>query len=183
MKIYTRKGDAGETSLRWNQRVPKDSVRVEAYGTVDEANALVGMALAALPKENAEPLRTILARIQRELFDVGSDLAMPPEREKGEKLKTQEAMVTQLEQDIDALTAGLPPLKRFILPGGTPAAAALHAARTVSRRAERRLVTLSRQEEVDPVLLKYLNRLSDFLFVAAREANRIEGAQDVEVIW
>ena len=183
MKIYTRRGDAGQTSLRWGERIAKDAPRVEAYGTVDEANALLGMALAALPQENAERLRSILTRIQRELFDLGADLATPPNREKGEQLRIREEMVEALERDIDALDADLPPLKRFILPGGSPAAAALHAARTVVRRAERRVVTLAAAEEVDGVLLKYLNRLSDLLFVAAREANRLAGVPDVEVIW
>ncbi|HEY8346732.1 MAG TPA: cob(I)yrinic acid a,c-diamide adenosyltransferase [Symbiobacteriaceae bacterium] len=183
MKIYTRRGDAGQTSLRWGERIAKDAPRVEAYGTVDEANALLGMALATLPRENAEPLRSILTRIQRELFDLGADLACPPNRQQGEQLRIREEMVEALEQDIDALDANLPPLKRFILPGGSPAAAALHAARTVVRRAERRVVTLAAAEEVDGVLLKYLNRLSDLLFVAAREANRLAGVPDVEVVW
>lgn len=183
MKIYTRTGDAGQTSLRWGERVAKDAPRVEAYGTIDEANALVGMALAALPTTGAEPLRSILTRVQRELFDAGADLASPPNPEKGEAHRIREDMVTALERDIDTLDGGLPPLRRFILPGGSPAAAALHAARTVVRRAERRVVSLAATEEVDGVLLKYLNRLSDLLFVAAREANRIAGVPDVEVVW
>ncbi len=183
MRIYTRTGDAGQTSLRWGERVPKDALRVEAYGTVDEANAFIGMALAALPQTVHGDLRPMLSRIQRELFDVGADLAVPPNREKGEEPKLKEHHVKQLEADIDALEAQVEPLRTFILPGGTPAAAALHTARTVVRRAERRVVSLMAQEQVDPVTLRYLNRLSDFLFVAARAANRAAGAEDVRVEW
>jgi cob(I)alamin adenosyltransferase len=186
MKIYTRTGDAGQTSLRWGERVAKDALRVEAYGTVDEANAFVGMALAALPPASAggaEELRSMLIGIQRELFDVGADLAVPPNREKGEEPKVKAALVDGLEQAIDTLEAGLDPLRTFILPGGTAAAAALHTARTVARRAERRVVTLTATEPVDPVLLKYLNRLSDFLFVAARAANKAGGDREIPVEW
>lgn len=182
MKIYTRTGDAGQTSLRWGERIAKDALRVETYGTVDEANAFIGMALAFLPK-GCGPLAAMLTRIQREMFDVGADLATPPDREKGEQAKVQGAMVEALERDIDALEAGLDPLRNFILPGGTQAAATLHTARTVVRRAERRLVSLMANEPADEVLLKYLNRLSDFLFVAARAANKAEGHLDVKVEW
>jgi cob(I)alamin adenosyltransferase len=182
VKIYTRTGDAGQTSLRWGERISKDALRVEAYGTVDEANAFVGNGLALLPPA-VEPLRSMLTRIQRELFDVGADLAVPPNRDKGEEPKVTSALVTALEQDIDTLEAGLDPLKQFILPGGTPAAAALHTARTVARRAERRVVSLMAGEQVDETLLKYLNRLSDFLFVAARAANKAEGRDDIKVEW
>jgi cob(I)alamin adenosyltransferase len=182
MKIYTRTGDAGQTSLRWGERVTKDALRVEVYGTIDETNAFIGMALAALPA-GTEPLRSMLTRIQRELFDLGADLSVPPDRDKGETPKVQQALVDGLERDIDALEAGLEPLKTFILPGGCPAAAALHVARTVCRRAERRAVTLAQQEPVDPVILKYLNRLSDFLFVAARAANKGQAVEDVKVTW
>lgn len=183
MKIYTKTGDAGQTSLRWGTRVTKDALRVEAYGTVDETNAFIGMAIAAHPADASGHLRLMLTRIQRELFDVGADLAVPPDRDKGEQPKVQEAYVEQLEKDIDALEGGLAPLKTFILPGGSPAAAALHTARTVCRRAERRVVTLMAAEPVDPLSLKYLNRLSDFLFVAARAANKAEGSEDVKVEW
>jgi cob(I)alamin adenosyltransferase len=182
LKIYTRTGDAGQTSLRWGERIAKDALRVEAYGTVDEANAFVGMALAALP-EGAANLKLILGRVQRELFDVGADLATPPDRNKGETAKVQTAMIEALEHDIDGLETQLSPLRTFILPGGTPAAAALHTARTVSRRAERRVVTLAAGEPVEPELLKYLNRLSDLLFVVARAANQAEGREDVKVEW
>lgn len=183
MKIYTRTGDAGQTSLRWGTRISKDALRVEAYGTVDEANAFIGLALAQLAPGTAESLRVSLTRIQRELFDVGADLAVPPDKEKGEQPKTLPAFVESLEKEIDAMEAELDPLRTFILPGGTPAAAALHAARTVARRAERRVVTLMGAEQADPVLVKYLNRLSDFLFVAARYANRAVGAEDIKVEW
>jgi cob(I)alamin adenosyltransferase len=182
MKIYTRTGDAGQTSLRWGERVAKDALRVEAYGTVDEANAVIGVALAGLPA-GAGPLRAMLTRIQRELFDVGADLAVPPNRDKGEVPKVRPEMIAAMEREIDALETGLDPLRSFILPGGTQAASALHMARTVTRRAERRVVSLMAAEAVDPVLLQYLNRLSDFLFVAARAANKAEGAEDVKVEW
>ena len=183
LKIYTRTGDAGQTSLRWGTRISKDAIRVEAYGTVDEANAFIGMALAQLPQGTAEDLRAMLTRIQREMFDVGADLAVPPQREKGEQAKTQPSYVDALEQDIDSLEAGLDPLRTFILPGGTAAGAALHTARTVCRRAERRVVPLAATDEVDALLIKYLNRLSDFLFVAARAANKAAGADDIKVEW
>jgi len=183
MRIYTRTGDAGQTSLRWGERVGKDALRVESYGTVDEANAFIGMALANLPAHGPAELQAMLTRILREMFDVGADLAVPPNKDKGESPKVRPEQVTALEADIDALEAGLDPLKTFILPGGTPAGAALHTARTVVRRAERRVVTLMAAEPVDEVLLKYLNRLSDFLFVAARAANKTGGAGDIKVEW
>lgn len=183
MKIYTRTGDAGQTSLRWGTRISKDALRVEVYGTVDETNAFVGMALAQLPPDGGHELSAMLSRIQRELFDLGADLAVPPDKEKGEQTKTLPSYIDALEREIDALESGLQPLRTFILPGGSPAAAALHAARTVCRRAERRLVSLMALEEVDPVLVKYLNRLSDFFFVAARAANKVLGAEDVKVEW
>jgi len=183
MRIYTRTGDGGQTSLRWGERVPKNALRVEVYGTVDEANAQVGLALALLDAEAAGPLRGVLLRVQQELFAVGADLATPPDRGRGDNPRVTEAMVAGLEADIDRLQADLDPLRAFILPGGTPAAAALHVARTVVRRAERSLVALAAQEPVDPVLLKYLNRLSDLLFVAARAANRAAGVPDTLVEW
>ncbi|MGE5674780.1 MAG: cob(I)yrinic acid a,c-diamide adenosyltransferase [Mycobacterium leprae] len=182
MRIYTRTGDRGETSLRWGERIPKDNLRVEAYGTVDETNAAVGLALSLLPVA-ASPLADKLRQIQRELFDVGADLAARPDRATSGQPKVQVALVTQLEQAIDELTATLPPLKHFILPGGTPAASALHVARTVCRRAERRVVSLMAVEPVDPILLQYLNRLSDYLFVAARAVNQVEGVADSVVVW
>lgn len=184
MKIYTKTGDAGQTSLRWGERISKDAVRVEAYGTVDEANAFVGLAAAQLaPEPLHDAVAEMLRRTQRELFDVGADLAVPPNREKGEQPKVKSEMVAQLEADIDALEAGLDPLRTFILPGGHPAAATLHVARTVARRAERRVVSLMAAEPVDAVLLQYLNRLSDFLFVAARAINKASGTEDIKVEW
>lgn len=183
MKIYTRTGDAGQTSLRWGERIGKDSLRVEVYGTVDEANAFLGMAIAQLHSGTADSLREVLFRIQRELFDVGADLATPPDRTKGESTKVSEAFIARLESDIDQMESGLDKLRNFVLPGGTEAAATLHVTRTVVRRAERRLVSLMAEETVDPVLLKYLNRLSDLLFVAARTANRSLGASDILVEW
>jgi len=183
MKIYTRTGDAGQTSLRWGDRTSKDALRVEAYGTVDEANAFVGMAVSNLPPGRADDVRAMLIRIMRELFDVGADLAVPPNKEKGEEPKVAPTFIDALEAEIDALEKNLDPLRTFILPGGTPAAAALHTARTVVRRAERRVVTLMQGESVDPILLKYLNRLSDFLFVAARAVNQAEGTEDIKVEW
>lgn len=190
VKIYTRTGDKGETSLRWGERIPKDSLRVEAYGEVDEANSFIGLALAHLvPVTGTDPklnlVHAVFTRIQREMFDVGADLATPPNRQKGEKAKVTEEHVAQMERDIDAMEAGLPPLRHFILPGGSPAAAALHVARTVARRAERRLVALSRQEPeyVDPVLIKYVNRLSDALFMAARAVNHALKVEDPKVLF
>lgn len=183
MKIYTRTGDAGQTSLRWGERIGKDSLRVEVYGTVDEANAYLGLALAHLHSPTADGLREILFRVQRELFDVGADLATPPDRSKGERPKVTDEHIARLEADIDQLESGLDKLRHFVLPGGTESAASLHVARTVARRAERRLVSLMAEETVDPVLLKYLNRLSDLLFVAARTANRSMGASDIIVEW
>ena len=181
-KIYTRTGDDGTTGLGDGRRVAKDSLRVEAFGTVDEANSCLGMArlhLAALPELDA-----MLARIQNDLFDLGADLCTPDTgRPLGyEPLRIVSAQVSRLEHEIDALNARLQPLRSFILPGGSPASAALHLARTITRRAERAMVTLSGQpgEAVSVPALHYINRLSDFLFVAARIAND-EGRADV--LW
>lgn len=181
MKIYTRQGDEGDTSLRQGKRVRKNDARVEACGSVDETNAFVGLALALLPEAPAGPgsLRARLTRVQRELFDAGADLATPPDAARGESPRIGTAHAAELERDIDDMEAALEPLKQFILPGGCRAAAALHAARAVSRRAERRVITLAAREAVHPALLVYLNRLSDFLFVAARAANRAAGVADV----
>lgn len=193
MRIYTRTGDKGETSLRWGQRVPKDAARVEAYGAVDELNSFIGLALALLPAEGGPAgtpageilprLRAGLPRVQHELFDVGADLATPPDRTKGEEPRVRPEQVEALERDIDALDGHLPELRQFILPGGSPAAAALQVARAVCRRAERRLVSLARQEPVEPVLIQYLNRLSDYLFVAARATNLAAGVAEPRVSW
>ncbi len=183
MKIYTKAGDAGETGLFGGARVPKDDARVEAYGTVDELNCALGAARAALPPDS--PLDELLARLQSELFDLGAELATPPARldtRLGAKvpLATDER-VAALEAEIDRMEEELAPLKTFILPGGTSVAAALHMARAVCRRAERRTVTLAHLDSaaVRPEALRYLNRLSDLLFVLARYANHTAGLPDV----
>jgi cob(I)alamin adenosyltransferase len=180
-KIYTRTGDDGTTGLVAGPRRRKDDLRIECYGTVDEANAAVGMARVVMPAGRAD-IDAMLSRIQNDLFDLGADLATPDTGEKPawEPLRIVQAQVDRLEHDIDALNADIPPLKSFILPAGSPAAAALHLARTVSRRAERLMVALAAQEAVSPEALKYANRLSDFLFVAARAVND-NGAADV--LW
>ena len=180
-KIYTRAGDGGRTRLATGEEVAKWSLRVEAYGVVDEANSAVGVARL---HAGAEPvLDVILARIQNELFDLGADLATP-ERDKPlpfEALRIQASQVTRLETDIDALNADLGALTSFILPAGTPLSAHLHMARAISRRAERLIAQLKAEpeERVSPEALQYANRLSDFLFVAARWANRADG----DVLW
>ncbi|HZN36756.1 MAG TPA: cob(I)yrinic acid a,c-diamide adenosyltransferase [Pirellulaceae bacterium] len=169
MKIYTKTGDAGETGLFGAKRVRKDDVRIEAYGTVDELNAALGLVRAeTLP----EPLGHTLQRVQSELFSVGAELATPDPFKHGTAL-VGEPHVVQLEHEIDHLEAGLAPLKRFILPAGCRAAALLHVARGVCRRAERRVVTLAAAEPnlQDGRVVRYLNRLGDYLFVAARYAN------------
>jgi len=180
-RIYTKTGDAGKTRLASGATVSKSDGRVEAYGCVDETNACVGLARVHL---TADPeLDAMLGRVQNELFDLGADLATParPDEAEGSKLRILDSQVERLEREIDALNERLPPLKSFILPGGTPAAAALHLARTVSRRAEREAVRLAETgEPVSGPAMRYLNRLSDFLFVAARWAN--DGGK-AEVFW
>ncbi len=178
-KIYTRGGDAGETSLGNGARVPKSSPRVWSYGDVDEANAVLG--IVRLHTEVTAD--ATLARIQNDLFDIGADLCTPIEDAPNyPPLRVTQAQVDWLEQEIDRLNAALAPLSSFILPGGTPAAAYLHQARTVVRRAERQLVLLLEQpgEAVNRLVLKYLNRLSDLLFVMSRTLND-NGANDV--LW
>lgn len=178
-KIYTRTGDAGATRLATGQQVSKSSLRVETYGAVDEANACIG--LARLHTGADAEFDAMLARVQNELFDLGADLATPPRPDETHALRMVESQVERLEREIDAMNAELPPLASFILPGGTPAAAHLHLARTVARRAERIAVALVESgESVSSTAMKYLNRLSDFLFVAARHAND-RGAS--EVFW
>ena len=182
VKIYTRGGDAGETSLFGGPRVPKDDLRVEAYGTVDELNALLGRVLSELEDED---LRGGLEAIQRSLFDLGGELATPDiaDREAAGKHqpRVSDQDVESLERWIDELEKELEPLRSFLLPGGTGAAASCHLARTVCRRAERRLVTFAEAGESAPVLLRYLNRLSDLLFVLARVVNRRSGTS--EPVW
>ncbi len=173
MKIYTKTGDLGETSLLGGARVPKDHLRVAAYGDVDETNASLG-AVRALAEAPLEPL---LFSIQKDLFAIGAQLADPTHKvaAKRRKAAVTAAHVRRLEKAIDAREDQLPPLRSFVLPGGTPAAALLHQARTVCRRAERSVVTLAREADVDPRIIVYLNRLSDLLFVLARFENRRAG--------
>ncbi len=179
-KIYTRTGDDGTTGLASGPRRDKHDLRVEAYGTVDETNSTVG--LARLHTSGMVELDTMLFRIQNDLFDLGADLSTPDTGEKleYEPLRIIEAQATRLEAEIDTLNVHLDPLRSFVLPGGSPASAYLHLARTVSRRAERLMVELSRHEPVGAATLKYINRLSDFLFVAARFAN--DGGK-ADVLW
>jgi cob(I)alamin adenosyltransferase len=172
-KIYTRTGDDGTTGLGDGTRVPKDSVRVEAYGTVDELNSAVGVLLAVPGLPPA--ISACLTQVQQQLFDLGGELCIPGHR------AVSASQVTQLEQALDAFNEPLPPLKEFILPGGGPAAAACHLARTIARRAERRVWTLARAEAVSPEVAQYLNRLSDLLFVLARVLARHE--RGAEVLW
>jgi cob(I)alamin adenosyltransferase len=178
VKIYTRTGDAGETALFDGRRVPKSDLRVEAYGEVDELNALVGLALA---EGLDHDLSAMLRGVQRDLFALGGRLADPAGKiaPRVEKVAVAESDVARLEGWIDTLEGELPPLRHFILPGGTRAAALLHACRTVCRRAERRVVQLG-PEAVEPQVLAYVNRLSDFLFVLARAANRRAGVAETE---
>jgi len=180
-RIYTRTGDAGRTRLATGETVSKADARVEAYGAVDEANACIGLARL---HTTAEPeLDAMLGRIQNEMFDLGADLATPPAPDDaaGRALRILDGQVSRIEAEIDAMNAELPPLASFVLPGGTPAAAALHLARTVCRRAEREAVRLAQSgAPVNAPALRYLNRLSDFLFVAARYAN---GRGSAEVLW
>ncbi len=189
-RIYTRGGDNGETSLGDGSRVPKHSLRVVAYGTVDEANAAIGLArlhVNAGVDRGADPeADAMLGRIQNDLFDLGADLCTPEEGRRGADqrragaLRILAAQVERLEREIDAINAPLRPLDSFILPGGTAAAAYLHLARTVTRRAERLVGELTQSERINPEALKYLNRLSDHLFVLGRRLND-NGARDV--LW
>jgi len=175
-RIYTRAGDAGETSLGDGARVPKTDLRIEAYGTVDELNSLVGLALAGdLPDE----FRPWLERVQNDLFDLGADLSVPLEDDRRERLRVTARQVEQLEELCDLVNERLEPLKSFVLPGGTEAAARLHIARAVCRRAERLAVALAAEHDVNPAALAYLNRLSDLLFILARAAN----AGSPEPLW
>lgn len=180
MRLYTKTGDRGETSLMGGGRVPKDNPRVVAYGEVDETSAAIGVARTTAPRRLADPL---LATVQQDLFTIGGALATPrPSRLKAKqraKLAIGPQRVRALEQAIDRAERELPPLKAFVLPGGTPKAAALHYARTVCRRAERAVVRLARKEPVQPEVIVYLNRLSDLLFALARLANQRGRTRDV----
>jgi cob(I)alamin adenosyltransferase len=171
-RIYTRTGDDGSTGLGDGTRVPKDHPRVEAYGTVDELNSVLGLLLC---EPISRELQGTLTRIQHTLFDLGGELSIP------ERHVLKDAQTTELEQLLDRLNADLAPLKEFILPGGTRAAALCHVARSVCRRAEREVCSLSHQERVSPASLKYLNRLSDLLFVMARALNHAAGVPDT--LW
>jgi len=176
MKIYTKTGDTGETSLYGGQRVLKDVIRVETYGTVDECNAVLGLAVGAI--EDAEA-KAIVTRIQGELFEVGADLATPLER--GETVpRVRPEETAALEAEIDRFEEELDPLRHFILPGGSAGGAFLHQARAVCRRAERHLVTLETAEAINPEVGRYLNRLSDHLFVLARLVNHRAGAPETK---
>ena len=177
MKIYTRTGDKGDTSLFGGQRVPKDAMRIEAYGTVDELNSVLGIVRADGP---AEELDRVLGVIQDQLFILGADLASPRSNEKKGVRRIGAKETESLEQEIDRFEEVLKPLKSFVLPGGTPVAARLHLARTVCRRAERTVVRLSRNEDIGDECMMYLNRLSDLLFVLARFANHSAGVQEVK---
>jgi cob(I)alamin adenosyltransferase len=185
MKIYTKTGDAGETGLFAGPRVPKDDLRIEAYGTVDELNAVLGLARCQATSNSAsekmpEDIDTLLAAIQHSLFDLGAELATPDPKARGTNFVTPKQVKT-LEEAIDKFELKLPPLKTFILPGGAPGATWLHLARTVCRRAERRVVTLTQREpeKLSPEILVYLNRLGDLLFVLARAVNQAAGQTDV----
>jgi cob(I)alamin adenosyltransferase len=175
-RIYTRGGDAGETSLGDGSRVSKLDCRIGAFGTVDELNSALGVVLAG---EVPAGMRGVLERVQNELFDVGADLSVP--WGVTDRLRVEEGMVERLEADCDAFNAGLPELRSFVLPGGTEAAARLHVARTVCRRAEREVLLGAREVELNPLVLRYLNRLSDLLFILARAANAGAGVE--EPLW
>ena len=182
-KIYTRGGDKGETSLGDGRRVAKHDLRVEAYGTVDEANAVIGLVRVEILRtpDSRDTLDPALNRIQNDLFDLGADLCTPEDGRKAEgALRIISAQVDWLESEIDRINGALDPLSSFILPGGTPVAAHLHLARTVTRRAERLITALAAESPVNPEAVKYLNRLSDLLFVMSRAANG-GGADDV--LW
>ncbi len=185
MKIYTRTGDKGTTSLFSGQRVPKNNPFIEALGTVDEGNSALGLVLSFLPKEtHLAPLREQLEIIQHALFDVGAALATPRschQSQKLDKTRFDHAAIESLEKWMDEMDAHLPPLKRFILPGGHPAGATLHLARSIMRRAERLVIPLYEQQDVTEAVLVYLNRLSDYLFVASRFVNH--ELQAPETAW
>lgn len=182
VKIYTRIGDGGETALFGGGRVRKDDLRVEALGTVDELNAALGVVRAALEQGGLPPaeLQDLLAEVQHRLFDLGAEVATPRSQEHA-IASVSDAHVTALEASIDRFDAPLAPLRAFILPGGSVAAAHLHLARCICRRAERRLVQLAAAEPIRGGLIRYLNRLSDLLFVLAREVNHLEGQPDI--VW
>jgi cob(I)alamin adenosyltransferase len=176
-RVYTRQGDSGDTQLAGGQRVPKDSLRIEAYGTVDELNAFVGA--ARVTAQDVAPLPEILLRVQHELFNLGSILATLPADVHPKQARVTDADVVRLESEMDRMNEDLEPLRSFVLPGSGRLNADLHVCRTVCRRAERALIALSRVEEVPPETVRYLNRLSDAFFVWSRWVSRVEG----ETLW
>ncbi|ASN04690.1 cob(I)yrinic acid a,c-diamide adenosyltransferase [Virgibacillus necropolis] len=178
MRLYTKTGDKGQTSVIGG-RVDKDDIRVEAYGTVDEANSFVGKARSELTDSRFNEVQEELEKIQHELFDCGGDLA---NKKSNRPFKLQEESVEWLEQRMDEYIKLTPELERFILPGGSPAASTLHIARTITRRSERLVVSLQKQETIHPVCLMYLNRLSDYFFALARYVNMVQQTKDVEYI-
>ncbi len=176
-RIYTKTGDKGETALGDGTRRPKHDLRIQAFGTVDETNAAIGIARLTASGD----VDAMLGRIQNDLFDLGADLCVPETTKRNEnRLRIADAQVERLEREIDAMNAELAPLNSFVLPGGVPAAAHLHLARAIARRAERLMVELAAQEPINPAALRYINRLSDHLFVASRFVND-KGAKDV--LW
>ena len=177
-KIYTRGGDKGKTSLGNGERVNKNSIRVEAFGTVDETNAVLGIAIVNLKS----PLKEMIFRIQNDLFDLGADLCVPDNKKLDyEPLRVNQFQVNRLEEEIDTMNSNLDTLKSFILPGGTLESAYLHLARTTARKAERFMVELSHKENINPISIKYINRLSDHLFVIARLVNKHNNQTDI--LW
>ncbi|HEY8665326.1 MAG TPA: cob(I)yrinic acid a,c-diamide adenosyltransferase [Tepidisphaeraceae bacterium] len=187
MKIYTKSGDDGTTGLFGGGRISKSSLRIECTGQIDELNACIGLVAAVMaPSEMTQrfeklaPLREKLPRIQAELFVIGSHLSVPEGKTAGHIPALEEELVTRLEREIDAADADLPPLRNFILPGGSMLAAHLHVARTIARRAERALAALAEHEPLPPLMQRYLNRLSDWLFTMARWCNAAAGVADVE---
>ncbi len=177
MPIYTRTGDKGKTSLFDGTRVLKTNIRVDSYGTVDELNSIIGAAIAHIKKGKSQRLKKELEKIQHDLLDVGSGLAMP----QGMLIVGLEKRIKEFEEIIDEFISVLPPIDQFILPGGTQTSSYLHIARTVTRRAERRIVELSRQEKIDENIVKYINRLSDLFYAMARYANFDEKKKDI--VW
>jgi cob(I)alamin adenosyltransferase len=181
-RIYTKRGDAGETALVGGQRVPKDALRIECYGTVDELNSFIGLAgVSCAGEPRLQKLGEILLRVQHELFNLGSILATLPEDVHPKQPRVTDSEVEQLEREIDAMNQGLPVLRSFVLPGGSRVNAELHAARTICRRTERLIVALAREEKAPGEAIRYLNRLSDALFVWSRWANHMMGVP--EVLW
>jgi len=173
--MYTRTGDKGETGLFSGERVPKNSARVDAYGTVDELSSWIGYTRSLI---NDVEMDATLERIQKDLFVVGAELATRPNESSAQNVQVTRSMVNLLEEEIDRLDAGLPPLSTFIVPDGVPASGALQVARTIARRAERRTVSLALNEPLNPAIVSYLNRLSSLLFVLARVANRRAGVEE-----